>query len=118
MMNMLFTFELARRLQNTGVTANAIHPGLTRSNLMNESGAIARFLLRLASAPAERVAVDILRVALEPEFGKVTGRFLHKAKELEAPAYARDRQAQNRLWEISSKLAGVSDVDIPARLTL
>ena len=118
MMNMLFTFELARRLQNTGVTVNAIHPGLARSSLMNESGAIMRFLLRLAAAPAERVAVDIIRVALDPEFEKVTGRFLHKAKEIEAPAYARDRQAQKRLWEISSNLAGVSDVDIPARLTM
>jgi len=68
MMNLLFTFELARRLENTGVTVNAIHPGLARSSLMNESGAITRFLLRLASAPAERVAVDIVRV-LSPLIG-------------------------------------------------
>jgi retinol dehydrogenase-14 len=118
MMNLLFTFELARRLENTGVTVNAIHPGLARSSLMNESGAITRFLLRLASAPAERVAVDIVRVAMDPEFEKVTGRFLHKAKEIEAPAYAHDREAQKLLWEISSNLAGVSEVDIPSELTM
>ncbi|HEX6269069.1 MAG TPA: SDR family NAD(P)-dependent oxidoreductase [Anaerolineales bacterium] len=118
MMNLLFTFELARRLENSGVTVNAVHPGLARSSLMNEAGAITRFFLRLAAAPAERVARDIIRVAVEPEFEKVTGRFLHKAKEIEAPAYAHDRAAQKRLWEISSTLAEVSEVDIPPELTM
>jgi len=107
MMNLLFTFELARRLENTGVIVNAIHPGLVRSSLMNEASAPLRFFLRLAEAPAERVAGDIIRVAMDPEFEKVTGRFLHKAKEIEAAAFAHDRQAQQRLWEISSTLAGM-----------
>lgn len=118
MMNLLFSFELARRLENTGVTVNAVHPGLARSSLMNEAGAITRFFLRLAAAPAERVARDIIRVAVEPEFEKVTGRFFYRAKEIEAPAYARDREAQKRLWEISSALAGVHEVDIPPELTM
>jgi NAD(P)-dependent dehydrogenase (short-subunit alcohol dehydrogenase family) len=118
MMNLLFTFELARRLQNTGVTVNAVHPGLARSSLMNETSAPMRFLLRLASAPAERVAVDIIRVALDPEFEKVTGRFFHKAKEIEPAAYAHDRAAQQRLWEISGNLARVDEVDIPSDLTM
>jgi NAD(P)-dependent dehydrogenase (short-subunit alcohol dehydrogenase family) len=118
MMNLLFTFELARQLENTGVTANAVHPGLVRSSLMNETSAPMRFLLRLASAPAERVAVDIIRVAMDPEFEKVTGRFFHKAKEIEAAAFAHDRAAQQRLWEISSNLARVNEVDIPSDLTM
>jgi len=118
MMNLLFTFELARRLENTGVTVNAVHPGLARSSLMNETSAPMRFLLRLASAPAERVAVDIIRVAMDPEFEKVTGRFFHKAKEIEAAAFAHDRAAQQRLWEISSNLARVNEVDIPPDLTM
>jgi NAD(P)-dependent dehydrogenase (short-subunit alcohol dehydrogenase family) len=108
MMNLLFTFELARRLENTGVTANAIHPGLARSNLMNESPAIMRFFVRLASAPAERVTKSIVHVATDSAFEKVTGKFLHKGEEIEAPADAYDREAQLRLWEISSKLTGLS----------
>jgi NAD(P)-dependent dehydrogenase (short-subunit alcohol dehydrogenase family) len=120
MMNLLFTFELARRLENTGVTVNAVHLGLVRSSLMNETSAPMRFLLRLASAPAELVAVDILRVAMDPEFEKVTGRFFHKAKEIEPAAYAHDRTAQQRLWEISSNLTGIAEnkVDIPPDLTM
>ena len=120
MMNLLFTFELARRLENTGVTVKAVHPGLTRSSLMNETSAPMRFLLRLGSAPAERVAVENIRVALDPEFEKVTGRFFHKAKEIEPAAYAHDRTAQQRLWEISSNLTGITEnkVDIPSDLTM
>jgi NAD(P)-dependent dehydrogenase (short-subunit alcohol dehydrogenase family) len=107
MMNLLFTFELARRLEHTGVTANAIHPGLARSNLMNESPAIMRFFVSLASAPAERVTKSIVHVAQDPAFENVTGKFLHKGREIEAPAYARDEDARRRLWEISTKLSGL-----------
>ena len=108
MMNLLFTFELARRLEGTGVTANAIHPGLARSNLMNESNAAIRLLTRLASSPPERNAESIVRVATAPEFAGVNGRFLHRGKEIEAPAYAHDREAQARLWEMSVLLAGLA----------
>ena len=53
--------------------------------------------------------------ALDPEFEKVTGRFFYKAKEIEPAAYAHDRTAQQRLWEISSNLTGITEnkVDIP-----
>ena len=63
---------------------------------MNETSAPMRFLLRLASAPAERVAVNIIRVARDPELEKVAGRFFHKAKEIEPAAYAHDRTAQQQ----------------------
>lgn len=104
MMNLLFTFELARRMDHTGVAANAIHPGLARSNLMNESPAIMRFFLRLASSPTERITKSIAGVAGDPKFENVSGKFFHKAKEIKAAAYAYDREAQQRLWEVSTEL--------------
>jgi NAD(P)-dependent dehydrogenase (short-subunit alcohol dehydrogenase family) len=107
MMNLLFTFELARRLEGRGITANAIHPGLARSSLMNESPALMRWFVWLASAPPERVANDIVRVAILPEFEKVNGKFLHKTNEIKAPAYAHDRAAGQKLWEVSAELAGL-----------
>lgn len=107
MMNLLFTFELARRLEGTGITTNAIHPGLARSNLMNESPAFMRWIAWLASAPPERVANDIVRVAIMPEFEKVNGKFLHKAREIDPPDFAYDRTAQQKLWEVSAELAGL-----------
>ena len=108
MMNLLFTFELARRLEGSGVTANAVHPGLARSDLMHESPAIMRWFVWLASAPPARVAIDIVRLAILPQFEKINGKFLHKTKEIKAPAYAHDREAQRKLWDISLELAGLS----------
>ncbi len=106
MMNLLFTFELARRLEGTGVTANAIHPGLARTHLMKESNFFIRWMLQLISAPPRRAADHMARMALLPQFEKINGKFLHKGKEMKAPAYAHDREAQKKLWDISLELTG------------
>ncbi len=55
MANLLFTFALARRLENTGITVNAIHPGLARSGLMKEAFAPLHMFSWLMSRPAGRV---------------------------------------------------------------
>ena len=108
MANLLFTFELARRLENTGITANAIHPGLTRSGLMREAFFLIRLLTRLTSSPPEKVTGTIVQAALAPEFQKTTGKFLHNGKEFEVPAYANDPDAQQRLWQVSETLTGLA----------
>jgi NAD(P)-dependent dehydrogenase (short-subunit alcohol dehydrogenase family) len=108
MANLLFTFELARRLENTGIMVNAVHPGLTRSGLMREGSFLVRLLTRLASSPPQKVTGPILQAALDQEFEKTTGKFLHDAKEIDVPAYAHDRDAQQRLWELSEKLTGLA----------
>jgi NAD(P)-dependent dehydrogenase (short-subunit alcohol dehydrogenase family) len=119
MANLLFTFELARRLENTGITVNAIHPGLTRSGLMREAFILMRLFTRLASGPPERVAGSILQAATAPEFATISGKFLHHGKEIEAPAYAHDRAAQQKLWEMSEQLTrlaatkGVTPINDP-----
>jgi NAD(P)-dependent dehydrogenase (short-subunit alcohol dehydrogenase family) len=107
MANLLFTFELARQLENTGITANAIHPGLVRSGLMKEAFVPLRLLTRLASSPPEKAMGAILQAATAPEFANTSGKFLHNGKEIEAPAYAHDRTAQQRLWEMSEALTGL-----------
>jgi NAD(P)-dependent dehydrogenase (short-subunit alcohol dehydrogenase family) len=108
MANLLFTFELARRLENTGITVNAIHPGLVRSGILKEGFFLIRLLTRLASSPPEKVTGAILQAAVAPAFEKTTGKFLHNGKEIEAPAYAQDRAAQQRLWEVSERLTGLA----------
>lgn len=108
MANLLFTFALARRLENTGIAVNAIHPGLARSGLMKEAFFLIRLLTRLTSSPPEKVTGPILQAAVAPEFEKTTGKFFHNGKEIEVPAYAHDPTAQQRLWEISEKLTGLT----------
>lgn len=97
---LLFTLELAQRLQNNGITVNAIH-----SESMNERF----FLTRLftGSSP-EKAAASIVQAAVAPEFGKTTGKFLDDGKEIESPAFAQDRDARQRLWEISERLSGLA----------
>lgn len=110
MANLLFTFELARRLEGSNVTANAIHPGLSRSQLMKEAFAPLRLLTWLLSSPPHKAAENILKLATAPEFENVSGRFFHNDKEVEAPAYARDRENQEKLWEISERLTDTSRI--------
>jgi NAD(P)-dependent dehydrogenase (short-subunit alcohol dehydrogenase family) len=110
MANLLFTFELARRLQNTGVQVSAIHPGLVRSQLMREAIFPIRLLTSLFSAPASRVAAEIARIVTATEYANIHGKFLHKGKEIETPAYARDPANQVRLWEISEQLTDARQV--------
>jgi NAD(P)-dependent dehydrogenase (short-subunit alcohol dehydrogenase family) len=97
---LLFTLELARRLDNTGVTVNAVD-----SESMNESFFLTRLFSR--SSP-EKAAASIVQAAVTPEFGKTTGTFLEDGKEIDVPGYARDRDAQQRLWEISEQLSGLA----------
>lgn len=108
MANLLFTFALARKLETTGITVNAVHPGLVRSGLMKEGSIFMRLFLQLASKPPQRVSESIVRLATAPEFEGTTGKFLHDGKEIEAPAYAYDRTAQQRLWELSEDLTRLS----------
>jgi len=110
MANLLFTFELARRLEGSNVTANAIHPGLSRSQLMKEAFAPLKLITWLLSSPPQKAAEDILKMATAPEFANVSGKFFHHGKEIEAPAYARDRNNQERLWEISERLTDISRI--------
>jgi NAD(P)-dependent dehydrogenase (short-subunit alcohol dehydrogenase family) len=104
MANLLFTFELARRMENTGVTVNAFHPGLVRSGLMKEAFAPVRLLTTLFSSSPTRAAQEIMRLATSPDFEKVNGKFLHNGKELEPAAYALDQNIQQKLWEVSEQL--------------
>lgn len=103
-MNLLFTFELARRLEKTGITVNAVHPGLARSALMKEAIAPMRLFTWLISGSASKAAEWILQAATAEEFQNTTGKFLYRGKEIEAPAYANDRRIQQRLWDVSEAL--------------
>jgi retinol dehydrogenase-14 len=107
--DLLFTFELARRWNGTGVTANAIHPGLARTDLMRQAPAPLRWVTRLVSAPPERVAAAIVRLALSPEYASRTGGFFSKGRELDAPPYTRDPAIARRLWDVSATLTNLSE---------
>jgi NAD(P)-dependent dehydrogenase (short-subunit alcohol dehydrogenase family) len=102
----LWTVELADRLAGSGVTANAVHPGLARTGVARELPWAVRALLRVVSTTAEKGARTTIRAASAPELEAVSGRFLGPGgKELALPAQARDENARRRLWEESARLA-------------
>ena len=106
--NLLFAFELARRLEGTGVTVNAIHPGLARTGLMRDAPAPLRWATWLVSRSADRVAEDILPQVTSPEFAGRTGRFFHRGREISPPPYTLHEDVASKLWEVSLLLTGAA----------
>jgi NAD(P)-dependent dehydrogenase (short-subunit alcohol dehydrogenase family) len=102
--NLMFTFELVRRLEGTGVTVNAVHPGRVRSSIMREAPAPFRMLTWLLSGSAERAGRSVADLATAPELLGRTGRFYRGRKEIRASADATNTQLQRRLWEVSEEL--------------
>jgi NAD(P)-dependent dehydrogenase (short-subunit alcohol dehydrogenase family) len=111
MANLLFTFQLADRLQDTNIRVNAVNPGLVRSSLLEEIPVPLRYPAWLVASRPEQAAREIVRLAAEPEFENTHGKFFRKGEEVEPPAYALDSEVQQRLWEISETL---TDADEPA----
>jgi NAD(P)-dependent dehydrogenase (short-subunit alcohol dehydrogenase family) len=106
MAELMFTFELTRRLEGTGITVNAVHPGLVRTDLMHEAPAPFRFVLRLRGRSPDEAGAAIAHLATSPDYAVTTGRFLRGGKEIDPPKVATDTEAQRRLWELSEELTG------------
>jgi NAD(P)-dependent dehydrogenase (short-subunit alcohol dehydrogenase family) len=104
--NLMFTFELARRLEGTGIMANAVHPGRVRSDIMREAPAPFRLLTRLVSGSPERAGAAIAHLATSSLFAGKTGRFYRDGKEIRPPEYAMSVEVQRRLWDASDRLTG------------
>lgn len=108
--NLHFTFELARRLEGSGVTVNCVFPGVFKSNLGGTDGAQGLFwqlvirLLGWAIPSPERAARRVLYVADAPELQTVSGQYFGDRRTIPAPAQARDPEANRRLWQISEAL--------------
>jgi NAD(P)-dependent dehydrogenase (short-subunit alcohol dehydrogenase family) len=106
--NILFTRELARRLAGTGVTANALHPGMIRTSigadgdLRGIAGFVWPLLQRLNGRPVEEGARLPLYLATTPALEGVSGKYFSTdLRETEPSALARDDAAARRLWEMS-----------------
>lgn len=107
--NLLFTYELARRLDGSGVTANALHPGLVASNIgMNNTGMVRwlKPLVNLFSISCEKGARTSVYLASSPEVEGVSGRYFVCCKEEPSSPVSRDRRLAQRLWQVSAELTG------------
>jgi retinol dehydrogenase 12 len=109
--NILFTRELARRLDGTGVTANCAHPGVVRTGFGREARPLLRLGVTIARpfmASPERGADTIVYLASSPDVADETGGYYVKRQRREPSAAARDDTAARKLWEISEKMTGLA----------
>jgi len=112
--NVLFTRELARRLAGSGVTANALHPGVIRTQIGMDGdlSGIANLawslILRWRGSAVEEGARVPVYLATAPEVAGVTGKYFSTdCKEAAPSVLAQDDAAARKLWEMSAKLVGV-----------
>jgi NAD(P)-dependent dehydrogenase (short-subunit alcohol dehydrogenase family) len=111
LMNLYFTFELARRLADTGVTVNALHPGFVASGfaMSGDTGWLRLGIIvgrPFARSPKKGAATAVWLAASDDVTG-VTGGYFADSRAKEPSADARDADAARRLWEVSEELAGL-----------
>lgn len=109
--NVLFTYELARRLRGRGVTANALHPGVVRSAFGAEDPGRAQRLLvpfvRPLMKSPERGAATSIHLACAPALEQVSGRYFANAKPKRSSRLSYDEELAARLWRASADLVGL-----------
>jgi retinol dehydrogenase-14 len=110
--NVLFTYELARKLQATSVTANALHPGVVNTSFGAEDPAgvqrlLVPFMRPFMKTPAEGAATPI-HLASAPDLERVTGRYFANSKPRKSSQRSYDEATAARLWEVSAVLVGLT----------
>ncbi|MHA1930987.1 MAG: SDR family oxidoreductase [Promethearchaeota archaeon] len=101
---MLFSYELSRRLEGSGVTVNTVHPGMINTNLGREMSRIGRGFGKLVFKRPEKGAETSIYLASSPEVEGITGKYYIKKEEKESSKESYNEEDAKRLWEISVKL--------------
>jgi NAD(P)-dependent dehydrogenase (short-subunit alcohol dehydrogenase family) len=116
LMNVLFTYELARRLSGTRVTANALHPGVISTNLMTANDS-SRTRFDPASTGGEQGARTSVYLASSPEVEGVTGKYFVASKAVASSPASYDEDAARRLWQVSAEMTGIKNDDSRMKLS-
>jgi NAD(P)-dependent dehydrogenase (short-subunit alcohol dehydrogenase family) len=105
--NVLFTYELSRRLDDTGLTANALHPGLVRTHIWEKYGKFPRLLMEpylRKGLTVQEGAQTIVYLATSPEVEGVNGKYFIDCQAVESSRESYDLSTAHRLWEAGEKL--------------
>jgi retinol dehydrogenase-14 len=109
--NVMFTYELARRFEGTGVTATALHPGMTNTAFSAEDPALGMLVavMRPFMASPERGADTAVYLASSPDAEGATGQYFAKRKPKKSNPASYDTATTARLWRVSADLVGIQD---------
>lgn len=110
--NVLFTYELARKLQRTKVTANCLHPGMVATKLLADGIGMPRALTsatKVIGSSPEKGAKTSIYLAASPEVEGVSGKYFVRQKAVESSKISYDQSLASRLWKQSAELTGLSE---------
>jgi len=115
--NIVFTYELARRLENEPVVANALHPGLVSTNfamnnlhgVLKPLGALYRRLSKFFILSPDQGADTVIWLASAPEAARFNGMYFEKRKPIQSNPVSYDKDAAGRLWVLSEQLTGLDE---------
>ncbi|MBC8503917.1 MAG: SDR family oxidoreductase [Anaerolineales bacterium] len=111
--NVIFTYELAHRLADAGVTVNVLHPGLVVTNMGKNNGLVAKIFqplyLKWRGIPVEEGARTVVYLVSSPEVEGVTGKYFYKEKAIDSDPATYVKEDWKRLWEISERMTGLAD---------
>jgi NAD(P)-dependent dehydrogenase (short-subunit alcohol dehydrogenase family) len=102
--NILFTYELARRLEGTGVTVTAVHPGFVNTNFQRAAG----LSMRGPLTPEEGADTQIW-LATSDEVEGVSGKYFVRRRDTRSSDISYDKAVARRLWDVSAEMVGLSD---------
>ena len=109
--NLLFTYELARRLAGSGVTVNAVHPGGVATDIWRTNfpviGPAVKWLMSLFALTPEEGADTLIYLASSPDVKGVTGKYFVEREAIASSPLSYDEQVAARLWEVSEQLTAV-----------
>lgn len=109
--NVLFTYQLAKKLEGTRVTVNCLHPGVVRTGFGKDQRGFFSIAVRVVSPfmmSAEKSARAAIYLATAPELKNVTGKHFAKGKEEKSSKESYDPLMAERLWQVSAELTELS----------
>jgi len=111
--NILFTMELSRRLEGSGVTVNALHPGFVATGFAKNNGKVIAALVSIfaplvARSPAKGAETSIY-LASSPEVEKITGKYFYDSKVTPTSPVATDMAVAKKLWDVSAEMVHLAD---------
>jgi NAD(P)-dependent dehydrogenase (short-subunit alcohol dehydrogenase family) len=111
LMNIYFTYELARRLQGSGVTANCLHPGFVATHFGMNNGFLYALFFRIGMVFAispQKGAQTSVYLASSPQVKDVSGKYFYNRHAVDSSWISYNAEIASRLWEVSCQLSGIS----------
>lgn len=110
LMNLLYTYELARKMEGTHVTANALHPGFVNTGFAKNNGGFIKFAMAMLSPMQRKVsdgASTSIYLASSPEVEHVSGKYFVDRKPVQSDPASYDQATATRLWQLSLEMLGL-----------